>query len=137
MRGEKITYEKGSMFLCDDDNPVREAQKSLEKMILDARREAFKKHIEVNSVIINTNMVEVPGDLISDGSSIWGVPPMICGLYAYFTKDELPEGYSFAILKGPKHRTRLEQFESIGMEPDELKKAAKLYRSVMNQLLEE
>ena len=46
----------------------------------------------------------------------------------YFTKDELPENYSFAVLEGPD--TRLAQFESIGMEPEELRKAAELYRRI-------
>lgn len=43
-------------------------------------------------------------------------------------RTKLPEGYSFAVLEGPKDR--LAQFEAIGMEPEELRKAAEIYRKI-------
>lgn len=90
--------------------------------------EAMREGIEANSIVINQNMVKVEefGTVI-DGHGII-VPTMFCGLNVYLTKDELPEMYSFALVNGPE--SRLAQFESIGMEPDELKKAAELYRRV-------
>lgn len=58
------------------------------------------------------------------------LPTMFCGLNVYLTDDELPDGYSFAVFEGPDRSDRLEQFESIGMEPDELRKAAEIYRAI-------
>ena len=59
------------------------------------------------------------------------IPPMICGMNAYFTKNDLPEGYSFAMFEGRNvTNDRLAQFESIGMEPDELRKAAEMYKRI-------
>lgn len=90
--------------------------------------EAMREGIEANSIVINKNMVKVPefGTMIRGHGVI--IPTMFCGLNVYLTKDDLPEMYSFALVNGPE--SRLAQFESIGMEPEELKKAAELYRRV-------
>lgn len=91
--------------------------------------QAMSEGIKANSIVINANMVRVPEFTFCDCTGgVCTVPKMICGLNVYFTKDELPEGYSFAVLEGPPNR--LAQFESIGMEPDELRKAAELYRRI-------
>lgn len=118
-----------------DTDVLTEPKESLADMLFRARKAAIKRGIEANSVFINTHMVEVPETWISDGfRRALELPPMICGMYAYFTKDELPDGYTFAVAKGPEHKTRLEEFESIGMEPDELRKAADLYRDMMERM---
>lgn len=93
-----------------------------------ANAEAIRNGIKANTVLINKNMVKVNGFPMQLYGSFRIMPDMICGMNVYWTKDELPDGYSFAVLEGPKNR--LEQFEAIGMEPDELKKAAELYRRV-------
>ena len=106
------------------------AQKeSFYELVKKATAKAFSEGINANSILINENMVRVPefGMRLPTGRSVM-VPKMICGLNAYLTKDELPENYAFAVFEGPANR--LAQFESIGMEPDELKKAAELYRRV-------
>lgn len=91
--------------------------------------QAMSEGIKANSIVINENMVRVPEFTFGDCCGfVRTVPRMICGLNVRLTKDELPEGYSFAVLEGPTNR--LEQFESIGMEPEELRKAAELYRRV-------
>lgn len=91
--------------------------------------QARSEGIKVNSIVINENMVRVPEFTFCDCvGRVRTVPKMICGLNVYLTKDELPEGYSFAVLEGPSDR--LAQFESIGMEPDELRKAAEIYRNI-------
>jgi hypothetical protein len=41
---------------------------------------------------------------MKDVDGIRTLPPMICGLNMYFTVDELPEGYSFAVLERPEHK---------------------------------
>jgi hypothetical protein len=91
--------------------------------------QAMSEGIKANSIVINENMVRVPELTFSDCfGNVRTVPRMICGLNVYLTTKELPEGYSFAVMEGPPNR--LQQFESIGMEPDELRKAAELYRRV-------
>lgn len=92
---------------------------------------AIREGIEVNSIIINKNIVKVPATWIRRpyGGAI-ELPPMVCGLNVYLTEDELPKTYSFALVKTTVHGDRLAQFESIGMEPDELRKAAELYRRI-------
>ena len=93
-----------------------------------ARAHALAEGIKANSIVINENMVEVPDAWINMLHGARHLPRMICGLNVYLTKDELPENYSFAVCEGPGDR--LSKFESIGMEPDELRKAAELYRKV-------
>ena len=100
------------------------------EMITNAYKEALRTGIEANSVLINKNMVRVPSFPFS-ALGKYGMrfaPDMICGLNVYWTENELPENYSFAVFKGPENR--LAQFESIGMEPDELRKAAEIYRKI-------
>lgn len=106
----------------------REQNKFLE-FVKEATAKAMSEGIEANSIVINENMVRVPEFTVCDPfGTPRVVPKMICGLNVYLTTKELPENYSFAILEGPTNRLR--QFESIGMEPGELRKAAELYRRV-------
>lgn len=90
--------------------------------------QAIAEGIKANSIVINENMVRVNDMWIPTPLGARCLPRMICGLNVYLTTTELPEGYSFAVMEGPS--SRLEQFESIGMEPDELRKAAELYRKI-------
>lgn len=116
---------------------IHDTKMSLYNAIIKAHKEALIRGIEANSIVINENMVEVPYVWFKDANGYAReMPPMICGLYAYFTKDELPDGYSFAILKGPEYNDRLAKFESIGMEPEELQKAADMYRKVKAVFME-
>ena len=107
------------------DNPVEHAEKIIASFpefadkILEARHAAMREGIKVNSVIINKNMVRV-------------TPTLFCGLNVYLSDKDLPDGYSFAVFEGPENR--LAQFEAIGMEPDELRKAAELYRKIKEEL---
>lgn len=59
-----------------------------------ATAEAMRRGIEANAIVINENMVYVPEACGMDLK-------MVCGLHCYVTKDELPEGYSFAVLHDP------------------------------------
>ena len=118
------------------DDLIEPPTKSILELVMEATKEALKDGIKANSIIINQNMCKVSETWFRDGfGGAQGIPPMICGLHAYFTKDELPDGYSFAVLEGPEHEDRLKQFESIGMEPDELRKAAELYRLVKGEFV--
>ena len=93
--------------------------------------EALNEGIKANTIVINKNMVKVQEFGMKVGGHGVVMPPMFCGLNVYLTKDELPEGYSFALIQAPDGSTdRLAEFESIGMEPEELRKAAELYRKI-------
>lgn len=67
------------------------------KLIERSRIEAIKRGIKANSIILNSRMVYVPG-------VIGELPAMICGLNVYVTRDELPEGYSFAVCEKPEEK---------------------------------
>ena len=111
---------------CELDVPMSE----FVEMIRKAEVEAIKDGIRANSVIVNTNMVKVPEFIAGCYKGYRIVPPMVCGLNVYLSKNDLPDGYSFAVFEGADRGDRLEQFESIGMEPDELRKAADIYRAI-------
>lgn len=105
-------------------------KESFYELVKKATAQALNEGIKANSIVINENMVRVPEFGMRDpimGRPMW-MPRMICGLNVYLSTNELPEGYSFAVMDAPNNR--LAQFESIGMEPDELKKAAELYRRI-------
>lgn len=128
---EKITYVKEQMRREDI---VEFPSERFAEMIAKAYKEALRTGIEANSVLINKNMVRVPSFPFSilGKHSVHFAPDMICGLNVYWTENELPENYSFAVFKGPE--SRLAQFEAIGMEPDELRKAAEIYRKIKEEM---
>ena len=127
----KYPYVDEHEFNCDHVLRQKEEDSFLE-LIQKATAQAFAEGIKANSIVINENMVRVRDMWIRTPLGARCLPRMICGLNVYMTKDELPEGYSFAVLEGPENR--LEQFESIGMEPDELRKVAELYRKIKESL---
>lgn len=110
-------------------NLMRETQESFIESVRRAYAEAMREGIKANTIVINKNMVKVPefGMRTPTGHGIV-LPTMFCGLNVYLTENELPDNYSFALLEGPD--SRLAKFEAIGMEPDELRKAAELYRKI-------
>lgn len=85
--------------------------KLLMQSVHEAMAEATRENIKVNSIVINENMVKVKQFLIPHGmyapaSKVMG--PMICGLNVYFTADELPDGYSFALVEGAERKPELD-----------------------------
>ena len=115
-------------FMSHVENHIEAQRKSFIEFVKKATAQAMNEGIKANSIVINENMVRVPDAWIRTPLGARCLPKMICGLNVYLTTNELPENYSFAVLEGPDDR--LAQFESIGMEPDELRKAAELYRRV-------
>lgn len=114
---------------CHIDGPIEGERERFFESIRKAVNQAFAEGIQANSIIINKNMVRVPEFFMQlPTGNVVMMPKMICGLNVYLTKDELPDGYSFAVLERPNDR--LTEFESIGMEPDELRKAARIYRAI-------
>ena len=126
----KYPYVDEHEYNCDY---VRRQQDSFVELVQQATAQAIADGIKANSIIINKNMVRVQDSCtVFPYDKVVILPRMICGLNVYLTKDELPEGYSFAVLEGPTDR--LAKFEAIGMEPDELRKAADLYRKIKEEL---
>ena len=68
----------------------------LYKAAMEAQKEALKNKIRANTILINKSLGIVKGFPIDYAL----FPPMICGLEIKIT-DELPEEYSFAIVKSP------------------------------------
>lgn len=110
------------------NNPIKTQYEELFSAVRRATAVAMHEGIKANSIMINDNMVKVPETWIKTPLGARCLPRMICGLNVYVTTRELPDGYSFAIIEGPENR--LAQFESIGMEPNELRKAAEIYRKI-------
>ena len=115
-------------FMTHVKNRIEAQRQSFIEQVKKATAQAMREGIDANSIVINENMVRVPETWIRTPLGARMLPRMICGLNVYLTTNELPENYAFAVLEGPNDR--LAQFESIGMEPDELRKAAELYRRV-------
>ena len=79
----------------------------LEK-IREAQRLAEIEQIKANAIVINKNFVKTPKLYVYNKGTVSVLPPMICGLEMYFTDNELPDNYSFAILDaGQTERDRL------------------------------
>ena len=116
------------MDTIDHIDPIKNQREQFFEAVQRATAYAMQEGIEANSIVINENMVRVPDAWIKTPLGARQLPRMICGLNVYLTTRELPDGYSFAVLEGPPNR--LAQFESIGMEPDELRKAAEIYRKI-------
>lgn len=107
------------------------------KLLMESIKEAYRREIEANTIVINENMVDVKPFGVpvrsrrGDRIVCYQFPRMICGLNVVLTKDELPDGYSFAIFEEPNTDSdRLKAFNAIGMEPEELAKAAEIYRTI-------
>lgn len=83
---------------CVLKNDICDLYAEIEK----AKIEAIKNNIKANSIIINTNLVEVPKLLLNMGVGCVELPPMICGLETHFTDKELPDEYNFAIMEAPQ-----------------------------------
>ena len=137
----KMYMDKGRLpplkeLAQDTEDYIHKVQESFIDRVREVHACAIREGIEVNSIVINKNMVKVPAVWIKTpcGSTV-ELPPMFCGLNVFLTEDELPETYSFALVQTPERETRLGQFESIGMEPEELRKAAELYRKIKEAIV--
>ena len=83
-------------FKLTDADVLEESPVSVFDLIVQAHQEATKRGIKVNSIVINKNMVHVP-----EMYGQW--PEMVCGLHAYWTDKELPDGYTFSVQHAPQH----------------------------------
>lgn len=112
--------------------PVEANTEQFIKELRAAYHKAIAEGIRANAIVINKNMVKVPKTPIAldDCRGLRIMPEMICGLNIIWTMDELPDNYTFAMVAGHDDSARLAKFEAIGMEPEELRKAAEIYRKI-------
>ena len=74
--------------------------------IRQARNEAYKQHIEANSIALNRDLRLVKEFICSFGGGrgcsthVEHIPPVICGMTAYLT-SELPDNVAFAVFENP------------------------------------
>lgn len=97
-----ITYG-GIKEISDIDLDFSPESPSLIDMLIEAKKHAYAENIKANSIVINKNFVKTPYLIFEDGI----LPPMICGLEVYFTTDELPKNYAFAVLEKDKTEREL------------------------------
>lgn len=124
---DKVTKYKLDQLGLDD--VLKEPRETFYESLRKAIKASVKEGIKANTIVIDEGMVKANEHFNYDVRRLF--PPMICGLNVYWSKDELPDGYSFAIFDSPfqtSRSDRLDEFEAIGMEPAELKKAAEMYR---------
>lgn len=93
-----------------NDDPLRELKetfKGFADAVFEARNKALKEGIKANTVIIDEHFAKVNAFDFVFGRDVMHLPPMICGLEVQVS-DELPDGYSFAVLEAPEtERERL------------------------------
>lgn len=115
------------------------AVKSIYDGIKEANNIAAKESIKANTVFINNRFAKVKEHVreqrFNDGISSYeyelDVPPMICGLEAYFT-DELPEEFAFAVTNTPQD-TR-SKYEKLKAENEELKQQLESIKQIIGGL---
>ena len=89
------------------DDVISESAKSLSDMLAEACAKALKEDIKANTVIIDEHFAKINAFDFVFGRDVMHLPPMICGLEVQVS-DELPDGYSFAVLEVPEtERERL------------------------------
>ena len=106
---ENATPLKGQAekVILTADDVISESAKSLVDMLAEAQAKALKEGIKANTVIIDEHFAKVNAFDFVVGRDIMHLPPMICGLEVQVS-DELPDGYSFAVLEAPEtERERL------------------------------
>ena len=91
----------------DSQKEISDIIKEFSIKVEEAKKIAFREGIAANAIVINTNFVKVPKTYLGFDKTICELPPMICGLEAHFTKDELPEKYLFAVTEIRTERERL------------------------------
>lgn len=76
-------------------------------MIREAQKLALKEGIKANSIVINKKFIKVPSVWLNIVGTPIQFPPMICGLECYFTDNDFPDNYSFALLEKPQTEREL------------------------------
>lgn len=108
-KNKRIKYIDTSKAVeITDIESLEQSKNDIWDMIREAQALALKEGIKANSIVINNKFVKVPSVWVNIVGSPMQLPPMICGLECYFTDNEFPNNYSFAVFEKPQtERERL------------------------------
>ena len=111
IEARKPFYDVREVHKFDGMQTVEEVTEGIDilmELIHQSIVEGVRRGIEADSVLINKNMVFVPG-LIGERL------PMICGLNTYVT-EELPKGYTFGVLESQIPKTNADRIRAMSDE---------------------
>lgn len=113
-----------------DIESLEQSKNDIWDMIREAHVLAMKEGIKANSIVINKKFVKVPSVWINICGSPRQLPAMICGLECYFTDNEFPDNYSFAVVEKPQtERERL-------IEKTKIDTAKEIYKELLKKQTE-
>lgn len=98
-----VTLDKVEPMNADtlrENDVIQEATKTFEEWVREAYFKAIHEGIKANTVMISEHFAKVNEFPFTFGLSTALLPPMICGLQVYVSKD-LPEGYDFGLVEAP------------------------------------
>ncbi len=134
-RGHGFSGSIGCPTEVDVERGIETIDREIAKMcssIMDAIKEARRRNIKANAVMINDELYY--SRLCSTEGGIFLDVPMICGLRVLLSKDELPEdtlySVSYAPHLGPSEREELEQLRQ---ENEELRAFKERVMSVLQE----
>ena len=79
------------------DGVLDDITKSLQDWVWEAYKKGIKEQIVANTILIDKHFAKTNRIIVGNVD----IPPMICGLEIKVT-EELPDGYSFALVEAPK-----------------------------------
>ena len=79
------------------DGVLDDITKSLQDWVWEAYKKGIKEQIVANTILIDKHFAKTNRIIVGN----FDIPPMICGLEIKVT-EELPDGYSFALVEAPK-----------------------------------
>ena len=98
-----VTLDKVEPMNADTlrgNDVIQEATKTFEEWVREAYFKALHEGIKANTVIINEHFAKVNEFPLTLGYSASLLPPMLCGLQVYVSRD-LPDGYDFGLVEAP------------------------------------
>lgn len=108
---------------ADVERGIETIDREVTKMIgsiMDALKEAWRRNIKANSVMINDELYY--SRLCSTEGGIYLDVPMICGLRVLLSKNELPEDTLFSVCYAPHlEPSGYEELERLRQENEELR----------------
>ena len=81
---DQIIYKKELLLESD---VISEPKESIWEIVKRAQHQALCEGINANTILINKNMCKVNSFPFESFGYIRNIPPMICGMNVYFTKD--------------------------------------------------
>lgn len=122
-RGHGFSDPIGCPTEVDFERGIETIDREIAKMcssIMDAIKEAWRRNIKANAVVINDELYY--SRLCSTEGGIFFDVPMICGLRVLLSKNELPEDTLFSVSYAPHlSPSEREELERLRQENKELR----------------